>query len=196
MHETVLDDIKFTGYRYSVGLPWKLDHKPLPSNYNVSYLRLKSQVKKLRQTPVILEKYNDIISQQVEEGIIEQVAELEPEGKVHYLPHRAVVRENAETTKIRIVYDASRKDRKPGVSLNDCLHVGPSFTPMILDVLLRFRANPVALVGDIEKAFLNIEIHPEDRDCLRFLWVKDVNDANSEVIVYRFNRVVFCTVKL
>ena len=62
------------------------------------------------------------------------------------------MRENAETTKIRIVYDASRKDRKLGVSLNDCLHVGPSLTPMILDVLLRFRANPVALVGDIEKA--------------------------------------------
>ena len=191
VHETVLDDIKFTGYRYSVGLPWKLGHKPLPSNYNVSYLRLKSQVKKLRQTPVILDKYNDIISQQVEEGIIEQVAELEPGGKVHYLPHRAVVREHAETTKVRIVYDASCKDRKLGVSLNDCLHVGPSLTPMILDVLLRFRANPVELVGDIEKAFLNIEIHPEDRDCLRFLWVKDINDANSEVIVYRFNRVVF-----
>ena len=29
VHETVLDDIKFTGYRYSVGLPWKLGHKPL-----------------------------------------------------------------------------------------------------------------------------------------------------------------------
>ena len=24
------------------------------------------------------------------------------------------------------------------------------------------------LVGDIEKAFLNIKVHAEDRDCLRF----------------------------
>ena len=191
VHEGVLDNIKFTGHRYSVGLPWKLGHKPLPTNYNISMLRMKSQVRKLRQTPIILKKYDEIISQQVEEGIIEQVAELEPEWKVHYLPHRAVIRENAETTKLRIVYDASCKDRKLGVSLNDCLHVGPSLTPMILDVLLRFRINPVALVGDIEKAFLNIEIHKEDRDCLRFLWYKDINDADSEVIVYRFNRVVF-----
>ena len=40
--ENVLDDISFTGERYSVGLPWKVGHKPLPSNYNVSLLRLKS----------------------------------------------------------------------------------------------------------------------------------------------------------
>ena len=191
VHESVLDDIAFTGSRYSVGLPWKLGHKPLPSNYNVCLLRLKSQVKKLEQTPDIFDKYNDIISQQVSEGIIEQVSELEPASKIHYLPHRAVIRENAETTKVRIVYDASCKDRKSGVSLNECLHVGPSLTPLIFDVLLRFRMNPVALVGDIEKAFLNIEIHPQDRDCLRFLWLKDIHAKDPEVIVYRFLRVLF-----
>ena len=191
VHESVLDDIAFTGSRYSVGLPWKLGHKPLPSNYNVCLLRLKSQVKKSEQTPEIFDKYNEIISQQVSEGIIEQVSELEPAGKIHYLPHRAVIRENAETTKVRIVYDASCKERKSGVSLNECLHVGPSLTPLIFDVLLRFRMNPVALVGDIEKAFLNIEIHPQDRDCLRFLWLKDIHAKDPEVVVYRFLRVLF-----
>eukprot|EP00112_Aurelia_sp_Birch-Aquarium-sp1_P002538 Seg128.14 transcript_id=Seg128.14/GoldUCD/mRNA.D3Y31 product="hypothetical protein" protein_id=Seg128.14/GoldUCD/D3Y31 len=152
---------------------------------------LKSQVKKLEQSPDIFEKYNDIISQQVSEGIIEHVSELEPAGKIHYLPHRAVIRENAETTKVRIVYDTSCKDRKSGVSLNECLHVGPSPTPLIFDVLLRFRMNPVALVGDIEKAFLNIEIHPQDRDSLRFLWLKDIHAKDPEFIVYRFLRFLF-----
>ena len=116
---------------------------------------------------------------------------LEPVGRVHYLPHRAVIREGAETTKLRVVYDASCKDGKTGVSLNSCLHVGPPMTPMIFDVLLRFRANHVALVGDIEKAFLKIEIHPEDRDSLRFLWVNDVNSPEPEVTILRFKRVVF-----
>ncbi len=129
--------------------------------------------------------------QQIRDGIVEQVSELEPENKVHYLLHRAVICENAETTEIRVVYDALCKDKKTGVSLNDCWHVGPSLTPIIFDVLLRFPATRLGLVSDIEKAFLNIEIHPGDRDCLRFLWVKDIHGADQEVIVLRFQRVVF-----
>ena len=61
----------------------------------------------------------------------------------------------------------------------------------MVDILLRFREQPVVLVGDIEKAFLNIEVHEGDRDCLRFLWVKEIHDKEPEIIVYRFDRVVF-----
>ena len=46
-------------------------------------------------------------------------------------------------------------------------------------------------MGDIEKAFLNVAVDPEDRDSLRFLWVEDVRDSNLSVVVYRFCRVVF-----
>ena len=123
VHTSVIDNILFTGKRYSVGLPWKVAHKPLSTNYANSLARLKSQVRKLKETPGVLEKYDDVISQQVKEGIVEQVSELETADKIHFLPHRAVIRENAETTKLRIAYDASCKD-KTGVSLNDCLHMG------------------------------------------------------------------------
>ena len=34
----------------------------------------------------------------------------------------------------------------------------------------------------VEKAFLNIEIHPEDRHCLRFLWVKDIHSPYPELL--------------
>ena len=90
-----------------------------------------------------------------------------------------------------MVYDASSKEGKKGTSLNDCLHVGPSLTPMLYDMLLRFRENRIVLVGDIEKAFLNVEVDKGDRDYLRFLWVKDALSSNLEVVVYRFCRVVF-----
>ena len=46
-------------------------------------------------------------------------------------------------------------------------------------------------MGDIEKAFLNVAVDPEDRDSLRFFWVEDVRDSNLSVVVYRFCRVVF-----
>lgn len=89
------------------------------------------------------------------------------------------------------MYDASAKARKGGTSLNDCLHVGPSLNPLLFDILLRFREKRVALIGNIEKAFLNIDVDKRDRDCLRFLWCEDVHNPDSKIVVYRFCRVVF-----
>eukprot|EP00112_Aurelia_sp_Birch-Aquarium-sp1_P003379 Seg1377.3 transcript_id=Seg1377.3/GoldUCD/mRNA.D3Y31 product="hypothetical protein" protein_id=Seg1377.3/GoldUCD/D3Y31 len=152
---------------------------------------MSSQLKKLRQKPEILKEYDAIIKEQLDKGIIERVTEMEQPSRVHYLPNQAVVREEAETTKVCVVYDASCKDGKKGTSLNDCLHVGPSLTPLLFDILVRFRENCVPLVGDIEKAFLNIEIDPADRDVLRFLWPENIQDPNSEIAVYRFQRAVF-----
>ena len=43
----------------------------------------------------------------------------------------------------------------------------------------------------MEKAFLNVEIPPEQRDLLRFLWVKDPFSSSPEEVVYRFTRQVF-----
>jgi hypothetical protein len=34
VHESLKDKIEFNGVRYSVGLPWKRAHKPLPWNYD------------------------------------------------------------------------------------------------------------------------------------------------------------------
>ncbi|KAL9955950.1 hypothetical protein ACROYT_G037357 [Oculina patagonica] len=110
--------------------------------------------------------------------------------EIHYLPHHAVVRKDAKTTKVRVVYDASSKEGKGGVSLNDCLHVGPALSPLLFDILIRFREKRVALVGDIEKEFLNIVVNERDRDCLRFLWVKSVDSEQLDPVVYRFCRVV------
>ena len=139
-----------------------------------------------------MNEYDSIVKEQLSTGVIEKVSELEePGGNVHYLPHHAVIRGDAETTKLRIVYDASSKDSKNRTSLNDCLHTGPSLNPLLFDILVRFRENKIALVGDIEKAFLNVAVDPEDRDSLRFLWVEDVRDSNLSVVVYRFCRVVF-----
>ena len=72
-------------------------------------------------------------------------------GRIHYLPHHPVIRQDKQTPRIRIVYDASARSNGP--SLNDTLHVGPSFGQYIMDI----RANKVAITADIEKAFLMIK---------------------------------------
>jgi len=73
-----------------------------------------------------------------------------------------VIRQEAETIKPQIVYDASAKESKHGISLNDCLHVGPPLNPLLFDILVRFRENKIGMVADIEKVFLNIEVDPQD----------------------------------
>ena len=109
--------------------------------------------------------------------------------RVHYLPHHGVVRQDKATSKLRIVYDASA--RSTGPSLNNCLYTGPKFGQSIFDILLRFRHQKVALVGDIEKAFLMVSVREKDRDSLRFLWTTDLNSEKLKLITYRFTRVVF-----
>ena len=123
----------------------------------------------------------------MDKGIIE-IGE-QTTGRVHYLPHHVFVRHNKETTKVRIVYDASARTKGP--LLNDCLQTGPTFNQKILEILIRFRSYPVAWIADIEKAFLMISMSQEDRDVLHFLWVDNPLSTNPNIIIYRFARVVF-----
>ena len=44
--------------------------------------------------------------------------------KEFFLPHRPVIRQNAESTKLRVVCDTSAKSEL-GYSLNDCLQKKP-----------------------------------------------------------------------
>ena len=59
------------------------------------------------------------------------------------------------------------------------------------DLRLRFRVLEVAVTANAEKSLLNIEIDPEHRDFLRFLWLDDVNKESPEIKLLRFTRVVF-----
>ena len=69
------------------------------------------------------------------------------------MPHHLVVRQDKETTKVRVVYDCSSK-MAGNVSLNECLEVPEPLYADLLAVLINFRVHKVAIIGDIEKAFL------------------------------------------
>ena len=192
-----LEDIKFDGTRYEVGLPWKDGCRPESNHYELCRNRLKSIQKKLIKEPELLREYENIFNEQKRSGIVEEIPIEECMGNnkedvgVHYMPHHCVIRTDRKTTKLRVVYDGSAKPDDAKISLNDSLLTGPNFIPHLFDVLLKFRWNPIALTADIEKAFLMISIDPSNRDMLRFLWLKDPGDLNSEILEMRFCRLVF-----
>ena len=78
------------------------------------------------------------------------------------------------------------------MSLNDILYKGPCLNPELYNLLLQFRVYPIAITGDIEKAYLQISVDEKDRDLLRFSWFKNLfNEHQVELCTYRFTRVIF-----
>ena len=109
---------------------------------------------------------------------------------VHYLPHRAVVRQNRDTTKVRIVFDASAHvDNEP--SLNDVLYSGPCMLLLLHDVLIRFRIGKIGILADVQQTFLQIEVEEKHWDFLRFIWFDNVLSKNPSYVLLDFARVVF-----
>ena len=151
---------------YETGLLWKPRHdEPLPTNESNSLGRLNNLLKKLQRDPEMLDQYHKIIQDQLKEGIVENLTD-DPVKNAYYIPHQPVIRKAAESTKIRIVYDASAKASESSPSLNDCLETDPPLQNLLWDVLVRNRLKPVALSADIKQAFLQVRIRPEDRDSL------------------------------
>ena len=98
------------------------------------------------------------------------------------------------TTKVRIVYDASVRAKKGMKSLNECLYRGPITLPNMCGVLIRFCMYFIAILADIEKAFLQIGVQENERDVTRFLWFTDPTTperVEGNLSVYRFCRVPF-----
>ena len=58
----------------------------------------------------ILEKYDKVIRDQEARGMVENVSPSNSDiGRIHYLPHHEVIREDKQTPGLRVVFDASSK---------------------------------------------------------------------------------------
>ena len=182
----VRQSLKFENGRYEVAMPWKPNAPELPNNYDMALNRLKSTERRLLKNEDIVKAYNDVIAGHLKKRYISKVQEKKNE-KSWYLPHFAIVNPDRETTKTRIVFDASAKCN--GISLNDAICQGPKLQRDLVDVLLRFRRFPVALVCDIAEMYLRIGISPADRQFHKFLW-RDP-DQSKKPEVYKFNSLVF-----
>ena len=100
-----------------------------------------------------------------------------------------MIRETAESTKLRIVSDASARAHDKAPSLKDCLHAGPPLQNQLLAVLIRAPFHSVLTTGDMKQAVLQVRIREQDRDVMRFHWITDSVTRRLETL--RFTRALF-----
>ena len=192
-----LRHIEFIDGHYQIPLQWKNDVADISDHFLLSLNHLKLLQCRLLKRPDLLREYDNVIKDQLLKGIIEMVGNSDQPvlnsncNSIHYLPHHAIIRQDRETTKIRVVYDGSAKEGGQSYSLNDCMNTGPNYIPLLFNIPVRFRSYPIAATADIEKAFLMIRIVEDDRDSLRFLWFHDPFDRNSKLLHFCFTRLVF-----
>ncbi|XP_030382450.1 uncharacterized protein LOC115629971 [Scaptodrosophila lebanonensis] len=186
-------EIRHIDGRYSVLLPWKLPKDNLHDNKQNAKNRLSSLGNKLLKNSDKLEEYDAGIRELLSSGVAEAAPVLGETQKAYYMPHHPVYRLDKATTKVRIVFDASASEHGAS-SLNDHLSPGINLLTDLTAVLIRFRCHRIAIVADIEKAFLQISIDESDRDYHRFFWyasVASIGTPYPKIAEYRMTRVTF-----
>ena len=100
----------------------------------------------LSESSAVCSEYTSFLKDMINQGYAEMVPadQLEQqEGKIWYIPHHSVF--HPRKGKMRVVFDCGAVYK--GTSLNNQLLPGPNLTNSLTGVLIRFRQEPVAVIG-------------------------------------------------
>ena len=107
--------------------------------------------RKFSSDPKLAEDYKTTVETYIADGHARLVsAEESSEASQWFLPHHAVFK-RSNPSKCRVVFDCAAQYK--AVSLNDVVLQGPNHLNSLAGVLIRFRKEPVAVVGDIKLMF-------------------------------------------
>ena len=151
--------------------------------------RLKYLKSRLQKDETLHQKYQEKIEEHVNKGYATKLESGEgamTSARTWYLPHHPVFHP-AIPGKLRVVFDAAAKYER--TSLNDNLFHGPNLANDMIDVLLRFRKEKIAVMADIQEMFLQVRVPLDERDSLRFLWFTPNLDEPPET--YSMNVHIF-----
>ena len=157
VYQTFKNIIYFDGQHYITSFLFKPHLKPIPDNFMLSRHRLHLLKNKLDRDTDLTREYHEILHDYIKKGVTENADDEGIPGKTLYLPHRAFVRHDKETAKVRIIFKSSAKVDQC-TSLNEALYSGPSLLFMIFYILLQFRLHKYILLSNIKQAFLNVGV--------------------------------------
>ncbi|KAJ8871600.1 hypothetical protein PR048_027927 [Dryococelus australis] len=148
---------------YLVKLPFREDDRHIGESRSLAVSRLHKLERQLKQQPDTHNLYHEFMDEYLELGHMQPIPvdELErPVHKMYCIPHMAVMKESSNTTKLRVVFDASAKISSR-ISLNGKIVCGEHEVP---------------LVADITKMHCQIYVHDSDIDYQRIVWRPSPSD--------------------
>ncbi|GBN15383.1 hypothetical protein AVEN_165018-1 [Araneus ventricosus] len=169
--EAFEQNVMYENNGYRTKLLRKNNHEGLNDNYEIARRRLFNLNKRFKWDENFYSKYKDINSSQLEDNIMLEInCESKNDiSKGYFMPHRGVVKELKETTKLRICYDASSKANNE-MSLNNHLDCSPNLNPDLLKIIPKFGFYPIEFCMDIQGEFLEVGIVEEEHKFLQTLW--------------------------
>ncbi|XP_024868764.1 uncharacterized protein LOC112452671 [Temnothorax curvispinosus] len=174
--------------RFVVSYPFASDSPTFVGSRSIAVSRLRALERRFKSNPEFRIGYNKIMQDYLDSSHMEVTRDPFPsDGSIYYLPHHGVYKLDGTTTKLRVVFNASSRCAN-GLSLNDTLLSGPKLQQDLLAILLRFRAEPVALTADVKQMFRQVWINSGQCDYQRIVWRFSESDS---ILDYHLKTVTF-----
>ena len=161
--------------RYTVKLAFNEKIERLGNSQKLTEKQFLSLERRLAKSPDLKGQYIEYMRESIASNHMIKLNEGEISSKHCFLPHHHVIKESSLTTKLRVVYNASSKT-STGISLNDCLKIGPVVQNTSFDIVLRFRTHQIVLLADIEKMYKQIYLDKNDAQYQLSFWRENEND--------------------
>ena len=123
----------------------------MPYNREIAVSRLKSLENKFQKEPELYKKYQQTMESYLKNGYATKLnTKLYNENNeiVNYIPNHEVKNVN-KPGKVRVVFDAGAKSNS--TSLNQNLLKGPGYLSKLISILIKFRKEKFAVMGDIKE---------------------------------------------
>ncbi|XP_058987969.1 uncharacterized protein LOC131806993 [Musca domestica] len=104
-----------------------------------------------------------------------------------YLPHHPIINLAKQTTKLKVVFNASNKTSN-GQSLNDILHVGPTLQQDLVLLILRWRIFKFVFNSDITQMYRQVRVDSKHSPLQKILYR---NSTTKQVLDYELQTVTF-----
>ncbi|XP_029157306.1 uncharacterized protein LOC114929791 [Nylanderia fulva] len=176
--------------QYEIKLPFKLSPPfPIGETKSIATKIFLKNESRLKNRPKLYSEYQEFLAEYKSLNHMSLDNDESDDKQRVYIPHLPVVRESSQTTKLRVVFNASCRSSN-GSTLNDYLHVGQKLQSDLFALILQWRLHRYVYLADITKMFRQIRVSDNDCNYQQIIWRKH---PDEELKTYRLKTVTYGT---